>query len=141
MHHNFCPYGGAKADFDSHSKWSFSSLHVYPSVYGPKCYGILQDLPAAGFTEHYTNNTCILSDAGQPVLSIHGTDGKSPAEFALSVLLANNTIYVPNGDAAGPTGFANYSAFIAAGYDNGTVIKADMPSADLILQWARQLLF
>jgi hypothetical protein len=101
----------------------------------------LQDLPAAGFTEHYTNNTCILSDAGQPVLSIHGTDGKSPAEFALSVLLANNTIYVPNGDAAGPTGFANYSAFIAAGYDNGTVIKADMPSADLILQWARQLLF
>ena len=39
------------------------------------------------------------------------------------------------------TGFANYSAFIAAGYDNGTVIKADMPSADLILQWARQLLF
>jgi len=94
MHHNFCPYGGHKTDFDGHSKWSFNNLHVFPSVYGAKCIGILQQLPVQGFPEHYTNNTCILG-SNQPVLAANARN-LPPSQFALSVLLGNNVSTFPS---------------------------------------------
>jgi hypothetical protein len=170
MYYNFCPFGGHKTDFDGHSKWSYGNLHVFPAVYGAKCVGILQELPTKGFAEHYTGNTCILG-SNQQVLSVPNLRGMPPAQFSLSVLMGNNvscpspppplppmpplafthaqnaplplfqTIYTPDGTAPGPTGFANYSDFIKAGYDMGSVLVAGIPPVPTIIQWAKDLLF
>eukprot|EP01043_Picozoa_sp_COSAG02_P027396 COSAG02_NODE_1615_length_11668_cov_6.226294_1_plen_111_part_10 len=49
IHHNYCVYGGHKSDFDGNSKISSFNLHVYPSVYGSKCFGELQYMPPKGY--------------------------------------------------------------------------------------------
>ena len=141
IHHNFCVYGGHKSDFDGHSKRSDNNLHVYPQVYGPRCFAILQAFPAPGFAEEYTNNTCVLASAGENVVTVPRVGNLKPADFAQSIVLANNTVFVPGGDAPGPQGFANYSDFIAAGYDVGTVLRGDMPDAQTLVGWGAELLF
>jgi hypothetical protein len=141
IHHNFCVYGGHKSDFDGHSKQSFGNLHVYPQVYGPRCFAILQAFPAPGFAEEYFNNTCILANAGENVVTVPRVGNLKPADFAQRILLANNTVYVPGGSAPGPQGFANYSAFVEAGFDAGTVLRADMPDGKTIAEWGAALVF
>ena len=142
IHHNFCVFGGAKTDFDGHEKQSWANLHIYPSVYGPKCYGMLQGFPAEGFAEGYFGNTCVLQNAGEQVYS-GGPDvkGLTPAAFARVMVLGNNTIFAPSGSVGGPPGFATYQEFMAAGFDNTTTISGDMPAAATIVSWARALLF
>lgn len=142
IHHNFCLYGGHKSDFDGHSKQSFNNLHVYPQVYGPRCFAILQAFPAPGFQEEYFNNTCILANAGEPVVTVPTVGNLNSATFAQMIVLANNTIFTPDGDnAPGPKGFANYAAFIAAGFDQGTVLRSDMPDAKAIIAMGAALVF
>lgn len=136
---NFCMYGGHKSDFSGHSKRSFDSLYVYPSVYGPKCLEVAQLLPAAGFAEVFQNNTCILA-AGQPVVQVPRLAGLGPAAFAASIALRSNTVYTPSGDAPAPQPFGNYSSFIAAGYDTSRLV-AGVPDAATVMAWARALLF
>ena len=111
-------------------------------MYGPRCFAILQKFPVPGFAEEYYNNTCILSDAGNPVVSVPLVGGVTPTDFAQMILLANNTIFTPDGTAApGPAGFANYSAFIEAGFDQGTVLRSDMPDANTIVEMGAALIF
>jgi len=110
-------------------------------VYGPRCFAILQALPAAGFQEVYVNNTCILA-ARQPVVAVPAVGAMTPADFATHLVIANNTVFTPDGGAApAPKGFDNYSAFIAAGFDTGSVLRTDVPDAATIVAWARALVF
>ena len=102
---------------------------------------ILQAFPAPGFAEEYYNNTCILASSGEPVASVPRVGNLKPDEFSQMVLLGNNTIYTPSGEAPGPQGFANYSAFIEAGFDLNTVLRADMPNAATIVEWGAALVF
>lgn len=110
-------------------------------MYGPRCFAILQSFPAPGFAEEYYNNTCILADAGQPVVAVPTVGTLSPADFAQMIFIANNTIYTPDGTAPGPAGFANYSAFIDAGFDQGSVLRSDMPDAKAIVEMGAALVF
>ena len=143
---NACFYGGAKSDFDGHSKRALRNLHVQPQVYGSTCLGLsAQQLPPAGFAEAYVGNTCVLSAAGEPVLRFADyVRVPAPAAFVQQMLLANNTIYAPMGDAGVRPGkslnISSFAEFSAAGYDSGSVVRADMPSADAIAAWARALL-
>jgi len=101
----------------------------------------LQAFPAPGFQEVYVNNTCVLG-AQQNVVSVPVVGALTPAEFTSMLVIANNTLYTPDGNAApGPKGFANYAAFIAAGYDSGSVLRSDVPDANTIIAWARELIF
>jgi hypothetical protein len=113
---------------------------VYPQVYGPRCFAILQAFPAPGFPEIYFNNTCVLN-SGQSVVTVPRVGNLKPAEFAQMIVLGSNTVFVPNGTAPGPQGFSNYSAFIDAGFDVGTVLRADMPDAQTIVEWGAALVF
>lgn len=89
----------------------------------------------------YVNNTCVLA-AQQNVVSVPTVGALTPTEFATMLVIANNTIFTPDGNAApGPKGFANYAAFIAAGYDAGSVLRSDVPDAATIIEWARDLIF
>jgi hypothetical protein len=124
-----------------HSKISSNNLHVYPQVYGPRCFAILQAFPAPGFAEEYYNNTCVLANAGENVVTVPRVGNLQPADFARMIVLGNNSIFVPGGNAPGPQGFANYSDFVAAGYDVGTVLRGDMPDAQTIVGWGAELLF
>jgi hypothetical protein len=87
------------------------------------------------------NNTCVLANAGESVVTVPRVGNLHPADFSQMIKLGNNTVYVPGGSAPGPQGFANYSAFMAAGYDVGTVLRGDMPSAQTIVGWGAELLF
>lgn len=143
--YNFCVFGGHKSDFDGHSKRSVNNLHVYPSVYGPRCLQIgAQRLPMAGYPDVYVNNTCILASADDHVvaLDVPGDDWPNAASFPSQLLLANNTVYAPGGTPGyeGPGGYKTYAAFQAAGYDTSTVIRADVPDASTIISWAAALL-
>ena len=141
-----CFYGGAKSDFDGHSKRHAGNLFIHPAVYGATCYGLsAQQLPPAGFAEVFTGNTCVLQAAGEDVLRFADyVRVPGPADFAAQFLLANNTIYAPNGQAGvrpgAHTNFTTFQQFQAAGYDAGSVVRADMPGADAVAAWARALL-
>lgn len=101
----------------------------------------MQQFPAPGFQEVYVNNTCILN-AKQDIVSIPTVGSLTPASFATMLVIANNTIYTPDGAGApGPKGFASYAAFIAAGFDSGSVLRSDVPDAATIIEWARALIF
>lgn len=100
IHHNFCVYGGHKADFDGHTKFSRFNVHVYPSVYASTCVGELQALPKPGYAERYTDNVCILPTGKSSYLSLNipgQCDGTnlSIATFHAGMVTRNNTIYVP----------------------------------------------
>lgn len=141
IHSNFCPYGGSKSDFTGHSSKHYNNLQVFPQVYGPKCLGIFQNFPTPGFANEYFNNTCLLLEHGMLVVQVPTLNSITPSEFAQSVLLGNNTVFIPGGDGPGPKPYTNYSQFIGAGYDVGTVLRGDMPTADVIIGWAKALLF
>jgi hypothetical protein len=76
-----------------------------------------------------------------PVVQVPTLHTITPGDFAQSILLGNNTVFIPGGDGPGPQPYTNYSQFIAAGFDVGTVLRGDMPTADVIIGWARELLF
>lgn len=153
IHHNFCVFGGHKSDFDGNSKYSRYNIHAYASVYGDKCLGILaQVLPPAGYHEQYTNNICILANAGDAYLDIGGLPAGSkekcldstPAAkqaFADGLLVSNNTIYVPGGR---PTikcqGSQTLQEFQSNGYDPLTTTVGQLPPASTIVGWAKDLL-
>ena len=70
-------------DFDGNSKISSFNLHVYPSVYGSKCFGELQYMPPKGYAEGYHDNTCILPAPAAATAAASagggtGTGGKLP---------------------------------------------------------------
>jgi hypothetical protein len=71
-------------DFDGNSKISSFNLHVYPSVYGSKCFGELQYMPPKGYAEGYHDNTCILPGPASATAAAAsagggtGTGGKLP---------------------------------------------------------------
>eukprot|EP01049_Picozoa_sp_SAG25_P014522 SAG25_NODE_2595_length_1507_cov_1.159091_2_plen_175_part_00 len=153
IHHNYCVYGGHKSDFDGNSKISSYNLAVFPSVYGSKCFGELQFVPPHGFAEGYNNNICILPQAAPGKLPDYGTfgipgqrhcDGSAGTLESLggSFFLGNNTVYAPGGNASlicsGQT--VLLQDFIDMGYDNGTTIKNELPSADTVTNWAKALL-
>jgi len=62
--------------------------------------------------------------------------------FADGMILGNNTVYVPGGEATVTCGgrSLNSSAFQKLGYDATTTFIADMPSNETIINWARKLL-
>eukprot|EP00931_Biecheleriopsis_adriatica_P028735 TRINITY_DN17128_c0_g1_i4.p1 TRINITY_DN17128_c0_g1~~TRINITY_DN17128_c0_g1_i4.p1 ORF type:complete len:907 (+),score=123.99 TRINITY_DN17128_c0_g1_i4:215-2722(+) len=110
IHHNFCMYGGHKQNFDGHSKRSFGNIHVHPQVYGTKCIDEEAEgwgfgtsgpfgLPPKGYAEEYTDNVCILPKAGDPFIVSQGGDLQHRADFVNSMVLRNNTIFIPDGDA------------------------------------------
>ena len=71
-----------------------------------------------------------------------GNSSASLQALADSMALGNNTVYAPS---PGPTvrcGGAHIAAsdFLARGYDRGTTLRSDVPSAEQISGWARALL-
>lgn len=157
IHHNYCVYGGHKSDFDGNSKISSFNLHVYPSVYGSKCFGELQYMPPKGYAEGYHDNTCILPAPAAPgKLPNYGTFGgfgpgghtvcdgsaKSVATLPDSFMLGNNTVYVPGANATVTCNskLINFAHFQAMGYDASTMIKGEAPNPAEITMWAKQLL-
>lgn len=83
----------------------------------------------------------MLANAGESVVTVPRVGNLKPADFSQMIKLGNNTVYTPGGSAPGPQGFANYSAFMAAGFDVGTVLRGDMPDAQTIVGWGAELLF
>lgn len=151
IHHNFCVYGGHKSDFDGNSKVSSFNIHAYPSVYGAKCAGILaQNLPPKGYAEGYHSNVCILADANDPYLDVQGLVGakcldgtaQSKEVFEDGFSVSNNTVYAPQGSAQVHCGGTKMpvAQYQKMGYDAGTTVRSDMPSAATIVGWAKQLL-
>lgn len=160
IHHNFCVFGGHKSDFDGNRKISDHNLHIYPSVYGVTCLNIgAQDLPPKGFAEGYTNNKCVLQDAGAPYLNIGGglspdtlasqddvpgcLDGGRAIElFKDGLELGGNTVYVPGGTPTVKCGGKSLSAqaFRDKGYDPTLTVSADMPSVATMIGWAQELI-
>lgn len=104
------PVVGHKSDFDGNSKISSFNLHVYPSVYGSKCFGELQYMPPKGYAEGYHDNTCVLPPAPPGKLPLYGTFGgfgdggrtvcdgtaKSVATLPENFVLGNNTVGAPS---------------------------------------------
>merc|ERR1712194_109874 len=150
IHHNFCVYGGHKANFDGHSKRSFFNIHVHPQVYGTKCIdeeGEGQDthtsgpygLPPAGYAEEYTDNICILPSAGTPYMVAAGSlqDRK---DFNTGLVLRNNTIWIPGGDSASLVSVGgtqvSFADFQKSGFDPSSRVVAGAPSMDQIVAWA-----
>lgn len=151
IHHNFCVFGGHKSDFDGNSKVSSFNLHVYPSVYGTRCLFIgAQVLPPKGYAEGYHDNTCILPDAGDTYFNVQdvagggclGGSSSAKQAFLNGLQAANNTLYVPGGKAVVTCGKGKMSVqdFVSAGYDIGTTVSGDMPSASRIIEMATSLL-
>ena len=160
IHHNFCVYGGHKADFDGHSKISSNNLHVYPSVYGSKCVGMLQRDPPEGYAEGYVNNICILPQRASQYLLLNINDRTGACDgsntsielFQTGFIATNNTVYVPGGEATVQCNHVNINAssFMSgsknqvwnnsAGYDTTSRVSGDMPSVDTIVGWAKSLL-
>jgi len=143
IHHNFCVFGGHKSDFDGNAKLAHHNLYVQPKVYGPSCINELQALPPEGYAEGFYNNTCVLASANESYIQV--ADSACPGSIAAGLLLGNNTVYVPGGQARVNCGHGTYSeydagAFIGEGLDNGTVVSGDMPSSATLIEWARTLL-
>ena len=96
------------------------------------------------------NNICILSDAGDAYLDTGGIVGakcfdgsaKSKEIFEYGLYASNNTVYVPNGVAkvqcAGTT--IDFPKFQQLGYDPLSRVSGDMPSAETVIGWAKDLL-
>ena len=143
-------YGGHKSDFDGNSKISSFNIHAFPSVYGAKCLGILaQLLPPKGYAEGYHDNTCILEHTNDPYLDVGGVTGADcfksalgKAKFEDGLMVGNNTIYAPLGQAKVQCGkdTISFTDFQGKGFDAGTTISANMPSAPTIIGWAQELL-
>ena len=122
-----------------------------------KCVGELQALPPAGYAEGYVNNTCILQNNASYYITINipghcdGSDHSVEA-FAAGFIAANNTVYVPGGNALVSCNHVNInaSAFMTGGktpqwnasrgYDNSSRVSGDMPSVATIIGWAEGLL-
>ena len=66
---------------------------VLPVPAGP--YG----LPPAGYAEGYHDNVCILPNAGDAYM-VSGGDLADAGSLASGLVLANNSIYAPGGDAS-----------------------------------------
>jgi hypothetical protein len=148
-------YGGHKSDFDGNSKVSSFNLHVYPSVYGSKCFGELQYMPPKGYAEGYHDNTCILPAAAPGKLPLYGSFGgfgpgghtvcdgsaKSVATLPENFVLGNNTVYVVGGNA---TVTCNSKPLVLEHfrkmYDKTTKIVAEAPTPAQITGWAKSLL-
>ncbi len=144
IHHNACVFGGHKSDFDGNKKRSFSNLHLYPSVYGVTCVSIgAQELPPEGYAEAYQNNTCVLPDAGDNYMRVPGDPKGNAKAFRAGLQLGGNTIYVPNGDLNVGTGVgtSTFAAFQADGMDATSRVVKEMPDADEMLKWMRDLLW
>jgi len=142
IHHNFCVFGGHKSDFDGHSKQSFNNIHVYSNVYGDACIAVIaQQLPLQGFDEVYVNNTCILASSDDPYLRLD-SDCQIPSNpAAFSIVLQNNRIYAPQGRVTVQYAkTVSFQAFQQAGYDEGSVVDGQMPSAATIIAWGKKLL-
>eukprot|EP00054_Salpingoeca_dolichothecata_P029630 m.234239 g.234239 ORF g.234239 m.234239 type:complete len:949 (-) comp26517_c0_seq1:30-2876(-) len=150
IHHNFCVYGGHKSDFDGNNKISHHNLQVYPNVYGITCINVgAQNLPPAGYAEGYHDNICILPKAGDNYMTIGGVDSSSPClspgaktAFEQGLLLGNNSVYVPSGNAAVHCGGQHESItdFHNAGYDTSTIVSSQLPNSSTIIAWAKPLL-
>lgn len=138
------------ADFDGNSKISSYNIHAYPSVYGTRCLFVgAQLLPPKGYAEGYHDNTCILPSANDTYFQIQGIEGggclegaSAKAVFENGLVSGNNTLYVPSGRASVKCGTAEISMaeFLAAGYDVGTTVSADVPSPTQIIAMATSLL-
>lgn len=150
IHHNFCVYGGHKSDFDGNKKISRNNIHAYPSVYGVRCLFIgAQALPPKGYAEGYSNNICILPQAGSTYLDVGDVIGgnclqtaQAKEAFENGLALGNNTIYVPDAYAKIACGgnTVHFKQFQSKGYDTSSKISGSMPSADTIISWARDML-
>ena len=149
-------YGGHKQNFDGHDKTGDHNVYVFPQVYGVKCIdeeteGLWDDtagpygLPPPGYAEGYTNNVCILPEAGSPYM-VSGGDLDDPSSLD-QLILKNNTIYAPGGVVSvvltgSSTEHYNstFESFQDHGFDPTSAVSSDMPSNEQILAWGRQLL-
>lgn len=135
---NFCVYGGMKSNFEGSNKRSSNNVHAFASVYGDCCLcGINQ--VSEHYAEGYWNNTCILSKAGDPYLSLQQLSPSSqeePSSSELHTYLGNNMVYAPGASVTvswkrkgmNMTEWFNYSL------DIGTVVRdtLELTSADIV---------
>merc|ERR1711907_286188 len=101
-------------------------------------------LPPKGYAEEYTDNICILPNAGDPYLVSQGGSLDDRKAFENSMVLRNNTVYIPGGDAESVMTVAgqqlSFAEFQDHGFDPSSKIIAGAPSTAQISAWAEQLL-
>ena len=165
MFNTFCAGGGHKNNFDGHSKRSTKNLYAFPGIYGERCFGFFSTLvpTIAGQPEVFENNVCVqdsmqYAQSGYQAFWIMGETGFAPnncpsatdfpsfpgmAAFNRSILLRNNTYYVPAGGNLSlgcgdlPAPFRDYRSM---GWEVDPTIVLALPSSAQIIEWARALL-
>ena len=149
IHHNFCVFGGHKSDFDGNRKISRNNIHAYSSVYGVTCASIgAQLLPPKGYAEEYHDNVCILQDAGAKYLNLGGVVGgecltsDTETAFKDGLVLGNNTVYAPSGSVTVACGdkTVDFGKFQQMGFDATSHVSGDVPEAETIIGWAKDML-
>lgn len=113
---------------------------MYPKLFGTACFKEMQALPPAGSAERFYDNTCVLKQANGTYFDI--ADSACPGSICHGMLLGNNTVLVPGGAARVSCGHHEHdaAAFAAEGYDPGTIMNGDVPTAAELVEWAEALL-
>jgi hypothetical protein len=141
-HDSFYVYGGHKSDFDGKAKVSYNNVMAFANVYGSHCVEIMNlphQSPNPFFAEGYYNNICILAAAGDNYLDM-GSCKADPTFLQNSMILGNNTVYVPGSSATVSCGKSyTIQEWIATGLDPGTTVM-DLPSTAEIIQMAKTVL-
>jgi hypothetical protein len=115
---------------------------AFANVYGSHCVDIMNlphQSPNPFFAEGFYNNICILAAAGDNYMSL-GSCTPTSTFLQNSMLLGNNTVYVPGSSATVSCGKPyTIQDWIATGLDPGTTV-ADLPSTAEIIQMAKTVL-
>merc|ERR1712232_144043 len=94
-------------------------------------------LPPPGYEEEYTDNICILPNAGDPYLVAQFGGLDDPKGFSKGMILRNNIIYIPGGDAKSVVTVAGeqvtHAEFQRLGFDNLSRVVAGKPSVSQIV--------
>lgn len=101
-------------------------------------------LPPQGYAEEYTDNICILPSPGDPYLHSDAGDLQHRTKFEMGMVLRNNTVYIPGGDANSVMTVGgdslSFAEFQKLGFDPTSRVIAGSPSVSQIIAWAEPLL-
>mmetsp|Transcript_15704 Transcript_15704/g.18909 ORF Transcript_15704/g.18909 Transcript_15704/m.18909 type:complete len:390 (+) Transcript_15704:2-1171(+) len=144
MHHNFCVFGGHKGDFDGHSKYSHHTVYIYPVSYFKACFSMdIQNIPPKGYGETYSNNICILQDAGGMYLHFASVELDDPS-IDVGIHMGNNSLYVPGGaesaTVVGQSSQMSFADWAKAGHDTTTKANGTMPTVEEMMSWGQSIL-
>lgn len=92
------------------------------------------------YAEGYWNNTCVLSNAGDPYLSLGSGCSPTDPDLKLSMILGGNRVFAPNASVTVSCGKSmSFAEWAAYGQDAGSTV-GDVPSVDVMMGWGRAVL-